>query len=271
MGKLSIVATPIGNLEDITLRALRVLKEADIIACEDTGHSLPLLLKYDIKKPLLSYWKAKEAQKAEELLFKLEEGKHIALITDAGMPCISDPGSIIVRLARQAGHEIEVVPGACACVSAYALSGFEGGFSFLGFLPSKKSDRRKFLEKQRDNPLCSIFYVAPHDYKKDISDIMEVFGDRECAAVREMTKIHEEVVVDKLSVLVNAEARGEYVLVVKGNENEQASELNELSLEEHVIFYKQQGLDKKECVKKVAAERGLVKNDVYQVALKIYE
>lgn len=269
MADLYLVATPIGNLEDITLRALRILKEVDVIACEDTSHSAILLAKYDIKKPLISYWKARENQGAENIIEKLDLGNNVAVITDAGMPCISDPGSVVVRKARQAGHNVYVVPGACACVSAVALSGYEGGFSFVGFLPEKNKDRKNVLLSQVNNPLSSVFYIAPHDYKKDIQDIIDVFGERRATVAREMTKLHEEVVESSLTELLQREPIGEYVLVVKGKEN--TAELNELSLNDHLTYYKNLGYDKKEIIKLVAQERGISKNEVYQVAIELFK
>ena len=191
---LYIVGTPIGNLKDISLRALEVLKSVDEIACEDTRHSLALLNAYQIKKSLSSCHKFNEKEAGEKLIEKLKEGKNIALISDAGMPVVSDPGNVLVNMLIENGLEFTVVPGACAFVSALILSGLDSSrFAFLGFMPEKSSQRTEFLERYKDLDMTLIFYSAPHDVKKDVESIYKVFGDRRAVTVREITKLHETV------------------------------------------------------------------------------
>ena len=264
---LYLVATPIGNLKDISLRALEVLKSVDEIACEDTRHSLSLLNHYEIKKPLVSYHKFNEKESGEKLVQKLLEGKNIALITDAGMPVISDPGNILVNMLIQNGLEFTVVPGACAFVSALVLSGMPSDkFCFLGFLPQKASERERFLEKYKNLDMTLIFYSAPHDVKKDIQSLNKAFGNRKAVAVREITKIHESVEAFNLADGDIREPRGEYVLLVEGGliENPNLS----LSEEEHVKLYLEKGLDKKEAIKMVAKERGVSKSSLYKYTIQ---
>ena len=189
---LYFVATPIGNLKDFSFRAVEVLKSVDKIACEDTRHSLTLLNAYDIKKPLFSYHKFNEKEVAEKIIDGLKKGENIAVITDAGMPVVSDPGNVLTKLLIEEGLEFTVIPGACACVSALVLSGLDSSrFCFLGFMPEKQGARKEFLSKYKDLDLTLIFYSAPHDVKKDIESIYEVLGDRRAVAVKEITKIYE--------------------------------------------------------------------------------
>ena len=191
---LYFVATPIGNLKDISLRALEVLKSVDEIACEDTRHSLGLLNAYEIKKPLTSYHKFNEREAGEKIIEKLKSGKNIAVITDAGMPVVSDPGNVLTQMLIDEGLEFTVIPGACAFVSALVLGGLDSSkFCFLGFMPTKSTERIAFLEKYKDLDVTLIFYSAPHDVKKDIESIYSVFGDRKAVAVKEITKLHERV------------------------------------------------------------------------------
>lgn len=266
-GTLYIVSTPIGNLEDITLRALRILKEVDTIACEDTRQSSILLNKYEIKKPLVSYYKEKERASGEKLIEKLEEGKNVALITDAGTPCISDPGAILVRLCRDKGIKTEVIPGASAVTAAAALVGLDNGFAFIGFLPEKNKDRQDKLRAFITLPVPAIFYVAPHSLKSDVSCILEAFGDRQAFICKELTKMFERVTETTLAELDAENARGEYVLVVMPKTN--TEEILEKSILEHLQYYIELGYGKKDCIKLVASERGLNKNEVYQEALKL--
>ncbi len=260
---LYFVGTPIGNLKDISLRALEVLKSVDEIACEDTRHSLSLLNAYEIKKPLTSYHKFNEREAGEKLIEKLKSGKNIALITDAGMPVISDPGNILTQMLIENGLEFTVVPGACAFVSALVLSGLDSSkFCFLGFMPSKAGERKDFLEKYKNLDMTLIFYSAPHDVKKDIESIYSVFGDRRAVAVKEITKIHESADRFNLSQGLPREPKGEYVLLVDGatltNDNLSLTE------KEHIDLYLKQGLDKKEALKRVAKERGVSKSSLYK-------
>ena len=260
---LYFVGTPIGNLKDISLRALEVLKSVDEIACEDTRHSLSLLNAYEIKKPLTSYHKFNEREAGEKLIEKLKSGKNVALITDAGMPVISDPGNILTQMLIENGLEFTVVPGACAFVSALVLSGLDSSkFCFLGFMPSKAGERKAFLEKYKNLDMTLIFYSAPHDVKKDIESIYSVFGDRRAVAVKEITKIHESADRFNLSQGLPREPKGEYVLLVDGAEckNEKLS----LTEKEHIDLYLSQGIDKKEALKRVAKERGVSKSSLYK-------
>lgn len=264
---LYFVGTPIGNLKDISLRALEVLKSVDEIACEDTRHSLGLLNAYEIKKPLFSYHKFNEREAGEKIIQKLKEGKNIALITDAGMPVISDPGNVLTEMLVQEGLEFTVVPGACAFVSALVLSGLDSSrFCFLGFLPQKSSERKEFLEKYKNLDLTLIFYSAPHDIKKDIESIYSVFGDRRAVAVKEITKLYERADRFDLKDNLSGDAKGEYVLLVEGGvlENDNLK----LTEKEHIELYINQGFDKKEALKKVAKERGVSKSSLYKYTIE---
>ena len=263
---LYLVATPIGNLKDISLRALEVLKSVDEIACEDTRHSLTLLRAYEINKPLFSYHKFNERESGEKLIEKLKQGKNIALITDAGMPVVSDPGNILVKMLIENDLEYTIVPGACAFISALALSGLDASrFCFLGFLPQKAGERKEFLEKYKNLDMTLIFYSAPHDVKKDIESIYSIFGSRRAVAVKEITKLHERAERFDLQNGLSSEPKGEFVLLVEG-----ATEINEnlaLSEKEHIELYISQGMDKKEALKKVAKERGVSKSSLYKYTI----
>ena len=263
---LYFVATPIGNLKDISFRALEVLKEVDEIACEDTRHSLKLLNHYEIKKPLFSYHKFNEKASGEKIIEKLKDGKNIAVISDAGMPVISDPGNILADMLIKEGLEFTVVPGACAFVSALVLSGLDASrFCFLGFMPEKEGERKTFLEKYKDLDLTLIFYSAPHDVKKDIKSLFDAFGDRRAVTVREITKMHESVESFSLKDGVLTEPKGEYVILV---EKPQKQDFSSLSEEEHINMYLDKGLDKKEALKLVAKERGVSKSSLYKYTIK---
>ena len=264
---LYFVGTPIGNLKDISLRAISVLSEVDEIACEDTRHSLGLLNAYVIKKPLFSYHKFNEKEAGEKLIEKLKNGKNIALITDAGMPVISDPGNILVNMLIENGLEFTVIPGACAFVSALILSGLDSAkFCFLGFLPSKNSERKEFLEKYKDLDLTLIFYSAPHDIKKDIESIYGVFGDRRAVAVKEITKLYERAERFNLKDNLSGEVKGEFVLIVEGGRIE--NDNLKLSEKEHIELYLSQGMNKKDALKKVAKERGVSKSSLYKYTIE---
>lgn len=263
---LYFVGTPIGNLKDLSLRAIEILKQVDEIACEDTRHSLGLLNAYDIKKPLFSYHKFNEKEAGEKLIEKLKAGKNIALISDAGMPVISDPGNILVNMLIENGLEFTVVPGACAFVSALVLSGLDSSrFCFLGFLPQKASERKEFLEKYKNLDMTLIFYSAPHDIVKDIQSIEKAFGNRKAVAVKEITKLHESVEHFMLSDGLLNQPKGEYVLLVEGGRIENQN--LQLSEEEHIKIYIDQGFDKKEALKKVAKERGVSKSALYKYTI----
>ena len=264
---LYFVATPIGNLKDISLRALEVLKSVDEIACEDTRHSLGLLNAYEIKKPLFSYHKFNEKECGEKIIEKLKSGKNIAVISDAGMPVISDSGNILAQMLIENGLEFTVVPGACAFVSALVLGGLDSSkFCFLGFLPEKKSEREQFLSRYKDLDVTLIFYSAPHDVKKDIESIYSVLGERNAVAVKEITKIHENALRFNLKDGLPVEPKGEYVLLVEGAKQE--NDNLKLSEKEHIELYLSQGLDKKEALKKVAKERGVSKSSLYKYTLE---
>ncbi len=264
---LYFVGTPIGNLKDISLRAIEVLKSVDEIACEDTRHSLGLLNAYEIKKPLFSYHKFNENECSEKIIAKLLDGKNIAVISDAGMPVISDPGNILVKMLIERGLEFTVIPGASAFVSALVLSGLDSSkFCFLGFLPQKNKDRTAFLEKYKNLDLTLIFYSAPHDIEKDIKSIYSVFGDRVAVAVKEITKLHERSERFNLADGLSSEPKGEYVLLVEGGKCE--NNLLALTEKEHIDFYIKEGLDKKDALKKVAKERGISKSSLYKYTIE---
>ena len=263
---LYFVATPIGNLKDITLRAIEVLKSVDEIACEDTRHSLGLLNAYEIKKPLFAYHKFNERESGEKIIEKLKNGKNIAVITDAGMPVVSDPGNILAQMLIENGLDFTVVPGACAFVSALVLSGLDSSkFCFLGFMPSKSSERKEFLEKYKNLDMTLVFYSAPHDVKKDIESIYSVFGERRAVAVKEITKLHERAERFNLSENLSSDPKGEYVILVEGGKQENQNLA--LTEKEHIEFYIKQGIDKKEALKRVAKERGVSKSSLYKYTI----
>lgn len=270
-GTLYLVATPIGNLEDITFRALKVLKEVDIIAAEDTRHTLKLLNHFEISKPLISYYKQIEKSKSDILIPKLLEGKNIAIVSDAGAPGISDPGEEIVKQAIENGIKVVPIPGACAFVNALIASGLSTKeFCFIGFLSAQKKEKKDKLEELKYETKTLIFYEAPHKLLGTLSTICEVFGDREVVLARELTKIHEEFIRGKISdVLENiGEPKGEFVVLVAGNSISKkeldTQNLNELDIEEHYKYYEDQGLDKKEIIKRISKDRKISKNEVYQ-------
>ena len=239
-------ATPIGNLKDITLRVLETLKEADAVFCEDTRRTLKLLSAYGIKKPLYACHKFNESEAAEKVIALSREGKNVVIVSDAGMPVISDPGAVVARKLNEAGEKFTVLPGACAFVSALALSAFPAErFTFLGFLPDKTGERKRFLERYQEVRETLIFHAAPQDVDAYIKVMYEVFGSRPACAVREITKIHEEVIPFDLKDGFAGEKRGEFVLLVGGAE-EKENPLNALSVREHLQKYLSEGLNKKE-------------------------
>ena len=273
-GKIYLVATPIGNLEDITLRAIRILNEVDLIAAEDTRHTLGLLNHLEIKKPLVSYYKEIERQKSDYLIREVLEGKNIAIVSDAGTPGISDPGEEIVKKAIEAEIEIVPIPGACAFVNALIASGFDTKeFSFIGFLPVNKKEKKDKLEIIKNETRTLIFYEAPHKMKATLEALLEVLGNRKIVLARELTKIHEEFIRSTIEdILEREEYKGEFVILLEGaKESKQDIELrnlNEMSLEEHYEKYEKEGLDKKEIIKKIAKDRNVNKNEVYQKFVK---
>lgn len=266
MAKLYIVGTPIGNLGDITLRAIETLKAADVIACEDTRHSRPLLAHYGIKARLIAYHKFNEVECALKIADYVKSGLNVALITDAGMPSVSDPGAEVVSLCRREGIETESVPGPTAATTAVALSGIKaGGFVFLGFLPEKASAREACVRRADGAGLPLVIYVAPHDVARTAAELGGLLGDRKVYAVREITKLHECVEESTLLDFRCGE-RGEIVLVVDGAPEE--NPLCALSAEEHLRHYLDGGMDRKEAVKRTARERGVPKNEIYSLLVE---
>ena len=276
-GKLYIVATPIGNLGDMSARAIEVLKEVDIIAAEDTRNTIKLLNHFEVKTPMTSYHEFNKIDKAYELVEKIKEGKNIALVSDAGMPAISDPGEDLVRIAYEKDIEITVIPGASAVVSALAISGLPTRrFCFEAFLPLDKKERKFILEELKNETRTIILYEAPHRLLKTLKDLEEVLGeDRKISLVREISKRHEEVIRTTLglagSLYNDSEenrVRGEFVLVIEGKsirqvQDEAIKSWEELSIKEHIKIYEDNGVDRKEAMKLVAKDRGLSKRDVY--------
>ena len=263
------VATPIGNLKDITLRALETLKEADVIFCEDTRHSIKLLNAYEIKKPLFACHKFNEKEAGQKILQASQSGKKVAVVSDAGTPVSSDPGNAVCRILRDAGEPYTVIPGACAFVSGLLLSALPADkFAFLGFLPDKAGEKRTVLQKYKDLDITLCFHSAPQDVDKDIKAMHEVFGDRKGVAVREITKIHEEAQEFTLAQGLAGEKRGEYVLVIEGA-GEQENPLNGLTEKEHILYYISQGMDKKEALKAAAKDRGVSKSELYPFSIDL--
>ena len=269
-GKIYLVATPIGNLEDITLRAIRILNEVDLIAAEDTRHTLGLLNHLEIKKPLVSYYKEIERQKSDYLIKEVLEGKNIAIVSDAGTPGISDPGEEIVKKAIEEDIEIIPIPGACAFVNALIASGFNTReFSFIGFLPVNKKEKKDKLELIKNETRTLIFYEAPHKMKATLEAFRDVLGNRKIVLARELTKIHEEFIRSTIEeVLEKEEYKGEFVILLEGAEESkqdiELKSLNELSLKGHYEKYEKEGFEKKEIIKKIAKDRNVSKNEIYQ-------
>ena len=267
-GKLYIVGTPIGNMSDMTYRAVDTLKNVDVIACEDTRHSIVLLNRYEIKKPLISYYMHKERESGERIIGLLNEGKSVALITDAGMPCVSDPGAVLVSMVREAGIEYTVVPGPSAVVSAMAMTGImRRGFCFLGFLPEKKKDKEALVAPYRDIDIQLVFYSSPHDINAHIDFLFSVLGDRKAYAVKEITKIFERVECGTLGDFHIEQPRGEFVLIIEGREI--INRKVELSIADHFMANMATGLCKKDAIKLTAKERGVHKDEVYKVAMEL--
>ncbi len=271
--RLYLVGTPIGNLGDFSPRALETLKSVDFIAAEDTRVSLKLLRHFKIKKPLISYHEHNKLTSGEAILEKLLNGESCALVSDAGMPCISDPGTELVALCHERGVEVVSVPGPSALISALSLSGFlSGSFVFEGFLPAKKGERKERLSALKPEKRTVIFYEAPHKLKNSLRDIFDVLGDRKISVSREITKLHEETlrgrVSDFISKYEEEQPRGEFVLVLapaEAHEEEKMSEDEALKL---VLSYRDQGLSLKEASKLASAESGYSKNELYSLATK---
>lgn len=278
-GTLYLCATPIGNLEDITYRVLRTLKEVDLIAAEDTRNSIRLLNHFEIKTPMTSYHEYNKIDKAYQLVAKMREGKNIALITDAGTPGISDPGEDIVRICYEEGIPVTSLPGAAACITALTMSGLPTRrFAFEAFLPKDKKEHQAVLEELKTETRTIIIYEAPHHLVRTLQELHDTLGgDRRLTICRELTKLHEEklqmTLADSLSYYEVNEPRGEYVLIIAGRSREEMKKEEQagwetLSLEEHMAHYESQGIDRKEAMKRVAKDRGVSKRDIYQALLK---
>ena len=265
---LYFVATPIGNLKDISQRAIETLKSSDLILCEDTRTSQTFLKKYDIKKPLESFHKFNFKQMTPKVVEWLKTGKTLSLITDAGTPCISDPGSELVEELNKNNLQYSIIPGACAFVNAFCLSGFSAPFTFVGFLPENKKDKKNLHFSLKNSSFTTIFYSAPHNLIEDLNALHTSFGDRQICIVRELTKLYEEVYFMNLAEKYPKEPRGEYVIVVKGQSNEQ-NDLNNLSLLEHYEYYVNLGLSNNDAVKQVAKDLNKPKSEVYNQIVKL--
>ena len=277
-GMLYLCATPIGNLEDITYRVLRILKEVDLIAAEDTRNSIKLLNHFEIKTPMTSYHEYNKFDKGRYLVEQMLEGKNIALITDAGTPGISDPGEELVAMCYEAGIQVTSLPGAVACITALTLSGLPTRrFAFEAFLPSDKKERAVVLEELKQETRTMILYEAPHRLVKTLEELLEKLGDRKISLCRELTKKHETVfrgsLLEAFSWYKENPPKGECVMVLAGRsreeiEQEARQKWEDMPLEEHMEYYMSQGIDKKEAMKLVAKDRGISKRDVYQALLK---
>ncbi len=277
-GTLYLCATPIGNLEDITFRVLRILKEVDVIAAEDTRNSIKLLNHFEIHTPMTSYHEYNKFDKGRELVEQLRAGKNIALITDAGMPGISDPGEELVKMCAEAGITVTVLPGACACVTALTLSGLgTRRFAFEAFLPSDKKERQSVLEELKSETRTMIIYEAPHRLRKTLGELRDTLGNRRISVCRELTKKHETIFRTDLEAAIRhyeAEApRGECVLVIEGRsreemEKEKQEAWEQMTIAEHVALYEQQGILRKEAMRLAAKDRGVSKRDIYQALLE---
>lgn len=276
-GILYLCATPIGNLEDITFRVVRVLKEVDLIAAEDTRHSIKLLNHFEIKTPMTSYHEFNKIEKAKYLVEQLQAGTNIALITDAGTPGISDPGEELVRQAYVAGIEVTSLPGACAAITALTISGLSTRrFCFEAFLPQDKKELNRTLEELKKETRTIIIYEAPHRLIKTLKELYEALGDRNITITRELTKKHETAMQTTLSEALQTygqkEPKGEYVLVLEGRsiqelEEEKQEQWEQVDILEHMEIYLDKGLNKKEAMKMVAKDRGVSKRDIYQILL----
>ncbi len=278
-GKLYLCATPIGNLEDITFRVIRTLKEADLIAAEDTRHSIKLLNHFEINTPMTSYHEFNKIDKGKYLIEQLKSGLNIALITDAGTPGISDPGEELVKMAYQAGIEVTSLPGPAACITALTLSGLSTRrFAFEAFLPADKKEKQQILKELQNETRTIIIYEAPHRLVKTLKELLEALGDRKMTLVRELTKRHETALCTTVSEAIRyydeQEPKGECVLVIEGRhyedmEKEDREQWMALSVQEHMDIYLNKGMDKKEAMKAVSADRGVPKREIYQLLLDL--
>lgn len=266
-GILYIVATPIGNLEDITLRAIRILKEVDLIAAEDTRYTLKLLNHFNISKSMISYHRHNEEIRVEGLINQIKEGKNIAIVSDAGTPGICDPGEIIIKKCIEENIKVVPIPGACAMINALIVSGIDTDeFTFLGFLPLNKKNRKNKLQEIEKSNKTIILYEAPHKLKNTLNDLKNILENRKVVIAREITKIHEEYVrgtVEEILKIVD-NLRGEMIIIIERNNFKEENELNNLTLEEHFEFYKDKGMEKKDIIKKIAKDRNVNKNEIYK-------
>lgn len=277
-GILYLCATPIGNLQDITPRVLEALQNADLIAAEDTRNSMKLLNHFDIHTSMTSYHEYNKVEKAYTLIERLQEGKNVALITDAGTPAISDPGEVLVKMCQEAGIRVTSLPGPAACITALTLSGLSTRrFCFEGFLPPDKKEKARILEECGRESRTMIFYEAPHHLKRTLQELYDALGERKITLCRELTKKFEEVMPTTfrgaIAFYKENDPRGEYVLVIEGKslkekEEEARAAWQELSVPEHVKRYEDQGMDHKEAMKRAAKDRGVSKRDIYQILLQ---
>ena len=277
-GILYLCATPIGNLGDMTPRVVETLGQVDLIAAEDTRNSIRLLNHFQIRTPMTSYHEYNKVEKAYTLIAKLKEGQNIALVTDAGTPAVSDPGEVLVQMCMQEDIRVTSLPGACACITALTLSGLKTRrFCFEAFLPADKKERGMILKELSEETRTIILYEAPHHLKKTLQELFDTLGDRRITLCRELTKKFEEVMPTTLAESIcyyEKEApRGEYVLVIEGKslgdkEKEKQTDWQEISIEEHMEMYEKKGLERKECMKAVARDRGISKREVYKYLLK---
>ncbi len=275
---LYLCATPIGNLEDMTFRVINILKNADLIAAEDTRNSIKLLNHFDIHTPMTAYHEFNKVEKAKELVEFMLEGKDVAVITDAGTPGISDPGEELCRQARAAGITVTSVPGACACITALTMSGLPTRrFCFEAFLPTDKKELKRVLEELKDETRTTVLYEAPHRLLKTLQLLLDELGDRRMTVTKELTKKHENSyegrISDHISYFSANEPKGEYVLVIEGRsfeelDRESRDQWENISLSEHVQMYIDKGMDKKEAMRAAASDRGISKRDVYNALLE---
>lgn len=276
-GTLYLCATPIGNLEDMTLRCIRVLKEVDLIAAEDTRNSIKLLNHFEIKTPMTSYHEYNKIEKGHRLAERLQSGEDIALITDAGTPGISDPGEELVRMCQEAGITVTALPGAVACITALTISGLATRrFAFEAFLPTDKKERQAILEELKGETRTMILYEAPHRLTRTLKVLYEALGNRRLSVCRELTKKHETVfattIEDALDYYESQEPKGECVMVIEGKSREEIgaeekAQWEEMDIEAHMEYYLERGMGKKEAMKQVAKDRGVSKRDIYQALL----
>ena len=276
-GMLYLCATPIGNLGDMTPRVVETLRSVDMIAAEDTRNSIKLLNHFDIKTSMTSYHEYNKIEKADYLVSQMQQGKNVALITDAGTPAVSDPGEVLVAKCHEAGIAVTSLPGAAACITALTLSGLSTRrFCFEAFLPSDKKEKAEILEELKEESRTIILYEAPHRLRKTLQELSDVLGSRRLTLCRELTKKFETVlpttIADAIAMYETEEPRGEYVLVIEGKSLEQKREDQQaswqsMSIEEHMAYYEGDGMDEKSAMKQVAKDRGVSKRDIYQYLL----